>query len=33
MIGRIGLEMAQDIITTFPATDKGHVNDLLVHEE
>jgi hypothetical protein len=25
--------MMQDVITSFPATDKGHVNDLLVHEE
>jgi hypothetical protein len=32
MIRRVGLEEMQNFITSFSATDKGHVNDLLAHE-
>jgi len=30
-VGFQGFEQVQDVIASLPATDKGHINDLLVH--
>jgi hypothetical protein len=32
MNGGVEFEVVQDIITPFPASDKGHVDDLLAHK-
>jgi hypothetical protein len=31
MNGGVSFEQVQDVIAPFPATDKGHINNLLVH--